>query len=155
MAMRGRPRLSWRSTDELKLRPLALSNLNRIVAGTDVFSRQSDGRTIAQQYSECDISLRQANMDRVNGWTEVLRGLGDPGAGIRPTLFIHQRCTRLIETLAQLQHDPTRPEDVLKVDADGDGAGGDDAADALLAGNAFACLVWPQIDRLVRRWISE
>lgn len=30
-----------------------------------------------------------------------------------------------------MQHDPTRPEDVLKVDAGGDGNGGDDAADAL------------------------
>jgi hypothetical protein len=30
-----------------------------------------------------------------------------------------------------LQHDPSRPEDVLKVDADEEGAGGDDAADAL------------------------
>ena len=29
------------------------------------------------------------------------------------------------------QHDPTRPEDVLKVDSDDDGSGGDDAADAL------------------------
>ncbi len=28
-------------------------------------------------------------------------------------------------------HDPDRPEDVLKVDADEDGVGGDDAADSL------------------------
>jgi hypothetical protein len=30
-----------------------------------------------------------------------------------------------------LQRDPNRPEDVLKVDADEDGVGGDDAADCL------------------------
>ncbi len=42
-----------------------------------------------------------------------------------------RRCGRLIETLPALQHDPNRPEDVLKVDADEDGVGGDDAADAL------------------------
>ena len=30
-----------------------------------------------------------------------------------------------------LRHDPNRPEDVLKVDADEDGVGGDDAADAM------------------------
>jgi hypothetical protein len=35
------------------------------------------------------------------------------------------------ETVGALQHDPNRPEDVLKVDADEDGVGGDDAADAL------------------------
>ncbi len=46
-------------------------------------------------------------------------------------MFIHRRCGRLIETLPSLQHDPNRPEDVLKVDADDDGNGGDDAADAL------------------------
>jgi hypothetical protein len=42
-----------------------------------------------------------------------------------------RRCARLIETLPALQHDPNRPEDVLKVAADEDGVGGDDAADAL------------------------
>ena len=52
-------------------------------------------------------------------------------AGVRPRLFIHQRCGRLAETLPTLQRDPSRPEDVLKVDADEEGVGGDDAADAL------------------------
>jgi hypothetical protein len=32
--------------------------------------------------------------------------------------------------LPSLQHDPNRPEDVLKVDADEEGIGGDDTADA-------------------------
>jgi len=32
--------------------------------------------------------------------------------------------------LGSLQHDPNRPKDVLKVDADEDGVGGDDTADA-------------------------
>ena len=54
-----------------------------------------------------------------------------PEAGITSTLFVHKRCGRLIETLPALQHDPNRPEDVLKVDADEEGIGGDDAADAL------------------------
>ena len=38
---------------------------------------------------------------------------------------------RLIDTLPARQHNPNRPEDVLKVDADEEGAGGDDAADCL------------------------
>jgi phage terminase large subunit len=37
----------------------------------------------------------------------------------------------LLECIPTLLHDPNRPEDVLKVDADEDGVGGDDAADAL------------------------
>jgi hypothetical protein len=75
--------------------------------------------------------LRCANTDRVNGWGEVLERLGDIEAGVAPTMFVHRRCGRLIETLPALQHNPSRPEDVLKVDADEDGIGGDDAADCL------------------------
>ena len=112
-------------------RKLQIEDLKRFVAGADVFSRQSDGTTIAAQYSKLGISLRCANTDRVNGWAEILQRFGDVEAGIRPTLFIHKRCGRLIETLPTLQHDPNRPEDVLKVDADEDGIGGDDCADAL------------------------
>ena len=131
VAMRGVPRLSMRSEGEVQSRALVLTDLQRFVAGTDVFSRQSDGTTIAGQYGREGISLKPANMDRVNGWAEVRQRVGDPEGGIAPRLFIHQRCGRLIETLPMLQHDPNRPEDVLKVDADEDGVGGDDAADAL------------------------
>jgi len=105
--------------------------LSRIVAGNDVFSRDSLGSTIARQYDDLGIHLRPANGDRVNGWAAIHQALGDPDAGIRPTLFIHRRCTRLIDCLPALQHDPNRPEDVLKVDPDDDGIGGDDPADAL------------------------
>jgi hypothetical protein len=112
-------------------RKLVLEDLRRFVAGADVFSRQGDGTTVAQQYEKQGIRLRAANMDRLNGWAELMQGFGDPENGIRPTLYIHSRCKRLVETLPVLQHDPNRPEDVLKVDADEDGIGGDDAADAL------------------------
>ena len=122
-AMIGR----WKMGD----RRLEISDLKRFVAGADVFSRQSDGTTIAAQYAKLGIALRPANMDRINGWAELMTRFGDVDAGIRPTLFVHQRCGRLIETLPSLQHDPNRPEDVLKVDADEDGIGGDDAADCL------------------------
>jgi hypothetical protein len=116
---------------KLGARSLEIGDLKRFVAGADVFSRQSDGTTIAAQYAKHGITLRCANTDRVNGWAEILTRFGDAEAGIRPTLFIHKRCGRLVETLPALQHDPNRPEDVLKVDADDDGVGGDDAADAL------------------------
>jgi hypothetical protein len=105
--------------------------LSRFSAGPDVFARQSNGLSIARQYADLGINLRPAVSDRLNGWAEILKGLGDPAAGIPPRLFFHPRCARLIETLPSLQHDPARPEDVLKVDPDDDGIGGDDAADAL------------------------
>ena len=119
------------ANSQAEARPLEVADLKRFVAGADVFSRQSDGTTIAAQYAKHGITLRCANTDRVNGWAEILTRFGDVEANIRPSLFIHQRCGRLIETLPTLQHDPNRPEDVLKIDADEEGVGGDDAADAL------------------------
>jgi phage terminase large subunit len=110
-------------------RKLQIEDLKRLVAGADVFSRQSDGSTVASQYGKLGITLKPANMERISGWAEILHRLGDPGNGVAPRLFIHQRCARLVECLPSLQHDPNRPEDVLKVDADEDGVGGDDAAD--------------------------
>lgn len=110
---------------------LQLSNLRRFVAGADVFSRQSDGTTVAAQYAKHGITLRVANTDRINGWAEILHRLGDTSAGIKPTLFVHKRCARLLDCLPSLQRDPNRPEDVMKVDADEEGIGGDDTADAL------------------------
>ena len=112
-------------------RKLGLDDLKRFVAGADMFSRQSDGTTIAAQYAKLGITLRCANTDRVNGWAEILQRFGDVEGGVKSTLFIHKRCGRLLETLPSLQHDPNRPEDVLKVDTDEDGIGGDDAADCL------------------------
>jgi hypothetical protein len=129
-AMLGRHRVPKGGWSE-ETRPLELGDVKRFVAGLDVFSRQSDGATIASQYSREGITLRPASMDRVNGWAAVLQKLGDPDAKIAPKLFVHRRCGRLIESLPALQHDPNRPEDVLKVDADEEGVGGDDAADAL------------------------
>ena len=112
-------------------RKMSVEDLKRFVAGADVFSRQCDGTTIAAQYSRLGITLRCANTDRVNGWAEILQRFGDVEGGVKPTLFIHKRCGRLLETLPSVQHDPNRPEDVLKVDCDEDGIGGDDAADVL------------------------
>jgi hypothetical protein len=91
------------------------------------FCQESLGKTHVAGYR----NTRPTTLDRVNGWAEVLQRLGDRDGGVRPTLFLHRRCTRLLETLPALQHDPNRPEDVLKVDAPEEGVGGDDAADAL------------------------
>ena len=52
-------------------------------------------------------------------------------AGVKPTIFIHKRCARLLDSLPYLQHDPDHPADVLKTNPNDEGLGGDDAADAL------------------------
>ena len=101
---------------QLGNRGLEISDLRRFVAGADVFSKQSDGTTVAAQYAKLGFSLKVANMDRINGWAEILQRLGDSDAGLRPTMVIRRRCARLLECLPSLQHDPNRPVDVLKVD---------------------------------------
>ena len=74
-------------------RKLAVEDLRRFVAGADVFSRQGDGTTVAQQYERQGIRLRAANMDRLNGWAELMQGFGEPDAGStrksRETDIIH------------------------------------------------------------------
>ena len=48
-----------------------------------------------------------------------------------PSLFIHKRCQRLLESLPYAQHDSDRPGDVIKTNINEEGEGGDDALDAL------------------------
>jgi hypothetical protein len=105
--------------------------LSRFVAGTDIFGTESNGNTIARQYRALGFSLRPANMDRVSGWSAVAQRLGDPAAGIPPTLFIHPRCHQLLACLPRLLHNPDRPGDILKANINDEGVGGDDPADTL------------------------
>lgn len=114
---------------------LALDRLDTFVCGPDVFAQRGYEETIAAKYERLGITLTAANTDRISGAAEVLARLGSEEAGIRPRLFIYDRCHRLIDCLPTLLHDPRRPEDVLKVDTDEDtGEGGDDAYDTLRYG---------------------
>ena len=109
-----------------------VNNLTTIKAGADVFFAKSSARTIAQDYSDLGIHLDRANTDRVTGASSILRGLGDPAAGKPPTLYIFKSCVGIIDALSRVEHDPARPEAVLKVDYDADSAtDGDDFFDAL------------------------
>ena len=103
----------------------------RFVAGTDTFGTESSGESVAKQYRAFGLKLVNACTDRAAGWSVIAQRLGDPEAGIAPTLFIHPRCRRLLATLPYLQHNPNCPGDVLKTDINEEGVGGDDAADAL------------------------
>jgi phage terminase large subunit len=108
-----------------------VGRLATIVAGHDVFNKDRRGTSIAEDYQAQGLRLRPADVDRVNGAGEILRRLGDVDADIRPRMFISESCARLIECLPALEHDPHRPEDVLKVDCDSEsGLGGDDAYDS-------------------------
>lgn len=115
----------------LRRHGLDTRSLRGFFAGADIFSTESDGSTVASRYGSLGIALKPANSSRRAGWAELLERFGDPGTGVAPSLFIHERCHRVIETLPLLQHDAGASEDVHKVDCDDDGHGGDDAADCL------------------------
>ncbi len=116
----------------------AYEKLAGFVAGTDIFAQRGNSEiSIAQQYANAGLELTPANTDRINGAAQILRLLGDTAAGIAPRLQIFGRCTQLLECLPVMQHNPRRPEDVKKIDADAEGWGGDDPYDALRYGLMF------------------
>lgn len=121
---------------------LTLANVRVFVAGHDAFEKRGSetGKTIANQYAEHGIRLTRANNDRINGASFLLKLLGRDAddenkiKAIAPGIEIDARCEKLIENIPSLQHDPKRPEDVLKVNIDDDGNGGDDPYDSLRYG---------------------
>lgn len=110
-------------------------DLSAFVAGSDVFARKGDtGECLADEFARHDIHLHPANMARKTGAGQILQILGDEKQGREATIKISSKCVRLIEGLPAMIHDPNDPEDVLKVDTDENGRGGDDAYDAFRYG---------------------
>lgn len=129
--------------------PLQLSDLKYIAAGNDVFAKESTGRSIAKDYEDEGIKLTPANDDRINGAGNILKLLGEPREnGAKPRIHFHRRCRCVVEQVREMQHDPNRPEDVLKVDVDEEGVGGDDAYDA------FRYLVMTKRSAIVQRRLT-
>ena len=113
-----------------------LQRLRSFVVGSDVFAQRgsTSGKTIAADYQDQGIKLVAADMDRLNGWGEILRLLGDPANGRPARIVLSDRCTNTIEQIPALQHDERHADDVLKVNVDEDGQGGDDYGDCLRYG---------------------
>jgi phage terminase large subunit len=109
---------------------LSRADIRTFILGTDAWKPSEKGVTVADAYRDLGWNPEGANMSRVPGATEFLRRLGDLEAGIQPTVFFFNTCPGLIENLPTMQHDKNRPEDVLKVNVDAEGYGGDDFYDA-------------------------
>jgi phage terminase large subunit len=135
----------------LKRHGLKPSDLKSFVAGKDAFAERGSetGKTISDQYADAGIKLTRANDDRVSGAAYLLKLLGRVGTStekaIDPQIEISDKCVKLIENIPTLQHDPHRPEDVLKVDIDDDGNGGDDPYDACRYGLMVKHKEWATI----------
>lgn len=121
--------------------------VKQIVAGHDCFQQRGDSnaKTIAQQYAEArdpetgeqfGLKMEKATVDRVSGAQELLSRLGNQKAGIAPRLRLFRTCKRTIAVMTRMVCDPHDPEDVLKVNADANGEGGDDEYDCI----RYACM---------------
>lgn len=109
------------------LKPSQLSN---IAAGTDCFEKQGQtGETTADVFTKHGIYLNLAHTARTAGAGRILTLLGDSEQDIVPTVKINRRCRMLIEQLPAMVHNPDKAGDVLKVNVDENGLGGDDAYD--------------------------
>ena len=115
-----------------------------IYAGLDIWSRGRDGSpTIYDQFIAAframgiasRVTLIEAHTDRKQGVAEIRKYINyrsSPNG--KPRLYFFRNCTDVFDTVAGMQFSAREPEDVLKVDADGDGKGGDDAYDAFRYG---------------------
>lgn len=121
--------------DMLTQNGVDISMLSNFVAGADVFAKKGDsGESFADEFFRCGIDLHTANTSRKAGAGKILQMLGDKKQEIEPSLRISSRCHGLIECLPAMMHNPNDPEDVLKVDTDDQGRGGDDWYDAFRYG---------------------
>lgn len=113
---------------------LTINHLKKFYVGSDVFSKTGAAeKSVAEQYKELGVKLTAAEMgpgSRVGGAHHLQKLLGKPERNIPPGWRITEKCPRLIDTLPYLEVDPNNAEDVLKVNADDKGEGGDDPYDA-------------------------
>ena len=131
------------------LQPPAIADRFRAIAGdhrvaytvaghdvwADVKARSEHVPTLAEQFAALGFPMVKANISRVAGVQNLRRYLGsEPVAGEAPQptrfrLFDTPNNRRVFECLESRVSDPDAPEDVLKVDADESGEGGDDHYD--------------------------
>lgn len=112
---------------------LSRDDLDYFLVGSDAFAETGRAKTtVAQQYSAQGIYMSRAETSpgsRVAGALHMAKLLGSRERRIDPKWYVTSRCKRLRECLPYLERDPHNAEDVLKVNADEHGGGGDDPYD--------------------------
>lgn len=112
---------------------LRTEDVQAFVVGNDAFRKTGNAEaTVADLYAEHDIILTPADMSpgsRVAGAHRMAQLLGNVERDIPPRWYISEKCHRLRDTMPYMERDPNNNEDVLKVNSDENGNGGDDAYD--------------------------
>lgn len=102
----------------------------------DIKARSESGPTTADTFAKAKIPLMRANISRVSGLKNLRSYLAWRGKGVgggegtpRFRMFDTPGNRKVFGVLESMVSDPDNQEDVLKLDADSDGSGGDDAYD--------------------------
>ena len=89
-------------------------DINYTIAPPDLWARnRENGKSQANIFMECGLSLYRADNNRQQGWyalKELLK-IRDDG---KPGLIVFNTCSSLIESMKCIQHDKTNPNDVAK-----------------------------------------
>lgn len=89
-------------------------NINYTIAPPDLWARnRENGKSQANTFMECGVSLYKADNNRKQGWYALKELLKIREDG-KPGLIVFDTCGKLIESLKCLQHDKTDPNDVAK-----------------------------------------
>lgn len=117
-----------------------LSPIN-IYAGLDLWSHHQGGPAIVDQFMENGVNknngcfIVKAYDDRIQRVASVRKYIAYKNtADNKPKLFFFRNTLDVFNCVSAMQFDAKRPEDVLKMDADSDGIGGDDSYDAFSYG---------------------
>jgi hypothetical protein len=103
-----------------------------VLAGHDCWNAgKDDPETIADKFGQRGYRLSRAIISRVLGARALGERLGNPACDppILPSLFFVAQARPIFDCLTRMVHDPKNAEDVLKVNADAEGRGGDDDYD--------------------------
>lgn len=109
-----------------------------IYAGHDLWAKGRDGGpTIYEQFVEAGINsknglhIHRAKIDRKQGVSEIRKFVAWRNTSTNESKLKFFKNTRpVFDNIAGMQFDMKEPEDVLKIDADEDGQGGDDLYDS-------------------------
>lgn len=132
--------------------PVPIERLEKIVAGHDLWAKRKaygeTGKTLADRFSDLGLNFLQADIDRVQGLESLRnatswRTTGPDGTPGEPRLMFfdtpgNRKCFQQLEDMTP---DPENEEDVLKINADERGDGGDDMYDE----TRYAIHTWPRL----------
>lgn len=105
----------------------------QIFAGHDIFALQKDGTpSVDEQFMVLGVNMLHANIHREFGvsYMRKMFALKENGKPKIPTVKFFKNTIPVFNNIASMQYNGSKPEDVLKVDADENGEGGDDLYDA-------------------------